>query len=82
MLKENLNAKMATLNTDNGYKFSVIFGSIFYSDGKETYEMAIVDLATNELTDKFFDGEDSVKGYLFPEEITEIMKRVQNEPRS
>jgi lipopolysaccharide export LptBFGC system permease protein LptF len=38
MVKECLNAKQAIIKFDNGRELSVIFGSMFYSNGIDTYE--------------------------------------------
>lgn len=66
---------------DNGYGVSVITGSMWYSSGThENYELAIIDndsLVYGEIT-----GGD-VLGYLTSEEVTDIMKQVQElEPGS
>ena len=59
---------------DNGYGVSVICGDLFYSNGVDTYELAVLK-----------DGKicydtpitDDVIGYLSEDEVTEVMKRVQ-----
>ena len=65
---------LARLDFDNGYGVSVILGDMFYSNGKNTYEVAV-----------FKDGSlcfdtdirDDVIGYLSPDHVTEIMRLVQ-----
>jgi hypothetical protein len=66
-------AKRATETFENGYGVSVIFGSFFYSNGKDTYEVAVL-----------FDGHitcntditDNVMGYLSEDEVSEVMSKV------
>lgn len=68
-------AKQALQNFENNYGVSVIFGNCFYSNGIDTYEVAV--LYKDELT---YDTEitDDVLGYLSKEEVTEVMKKVQS----
>ena len=64
----------AILNFKNGYGVSVVFGSLFYSNGIDTYELAIL-----------HDGSlcystpitDDVLGHLSKKEINNTMKDVQ-----
>ena len=69
------NAKQATENFENNYGVSVIFGNCFYSNGKDTYELAVLydgDITYNtEITD-------GVLGHLSEEEVSDIMIKVQN----
>lgn len=59
---------------DNKYGVSVIFGSMFYSNGMDTYEVAVM-----------FDGHisynsgitDDVIGYQTERQVTAIMKKIQ-----
>jgi len=68
-------AKQAKLSFRNKYGVSVIFGSCFYSNGIDTYEVAIT-----------YDGEityssgitNDVVGYITSDKVTEIMKQVQS----
>ena len=71
--------KLAVLKFDNGYAISVLFGSTFYSDGISTYEVGILgpggDLCCiPELTGEY----DNVIGYQSKEQVTAIMKLVQD----
>ena len=67
-------AKQATEKFENNYGVSVIFGNCFYSNGKDTYELAIL-----------YDGDityntgmtNDVLGHLSEEEVSEIMIKVQ-----
>lgn len=60
--------KQAILKFENGYAISVLFGSIFYSDGISTYEVGIFEPH----------GELEVIGYQTKEQVMEIMKQVQD----
>ena len=67
-------AKQATEKFENNYGVSVIFGNCFYSNGKDTYELAILyycDITYNTgITN-------DVLGHLSEEEVSEIMIKVQ-----
>lgn len=66
--------KQATLNFDNGYGVSVLFGKRVYSNGIDTYELAVTeDMCTcydTPITD-------DVLGYLTKNEVTEAMIKIQ-----
>ena len=68
-------AKQATETFENNYGVSVIFGNCFYSNGKDTYEVAVLydgDITYNtEITN-------DVLGHLSEEEVSEIMIKVQS----
>ena len=68
------NATHAKLSFDNGYGVSVIFGDPFYSNGIDSYELAVLkdgDVCYNTpITD-------DVLGYLSKDEVTEVMKNIQ-----
>jgi hypothetical protein len=68
-------AKQSVVNFANDYGVSVLFGECFYSNGKDTYEVAI--LYKNTITYNT-DITDDVLGYLSEDEVTEVMKRVQS----
>jgi len=71
------NAKKAFCEFDNGYSVSVVFGDMFYSNGVDTYELAIFkgdEICYNT------DITNDVMGYLTHFEVTEVMKRVQELP--
>ena len=71
--------KQAVLEFDNGYAISVLFGSTFYSDGKSTYEVGIIGPDGKLRKNKEITGEDDfVIGYQTKEQVTEIMKQVQD----
>ena len=68
------NSKHAVMEFENGYSVSVIFGERFYSNGIDTYEVAI-------LKDGILCYEtyitDYVVAYISEEGVTEIMRKVQ-----
>lgn len=67
--------KIAQINFPNKYGISVIFGKQVYSNGKDTYEVAVLYKKqlcyTSPITD-------DVLGYQTKEEVTEIMKQIQD----
>lgn len=64
----------AIINFNNGYGVSVVCGEWFYSNGVDTYELAI--LYNGRIT--YDTGiTDDVMGYLSSYEVTDIMKKVQ-----
>ena len=67
-------AKQATMNFENGFGVSVLIGSCFYSNGVDSYEVAVLkngDLCYDSgLTEDVF-------GRLSAREVTKIMKQVQ-----
>lgn len=66
--------KMAHMEFENGYGVSVIFGNAFYSNGIDSYELAV--LKDGQIC---YDTEitNNVIGGIKKEEITEIMKKIQ-----
>ena len=69
-----VNSKHAVMEFENGYGVSVIFGEQFYSNGIDTYEVAII--KDNHVC---FDTPltDNVLAYQNENEVTEIMRKVQ-----
>ena len=66
-------AKHATEIFENKYGVSVLFGSCFYSNGKDTYEVAVLfDGSITYSTDITND----VMGHLSEDEVTEVMLKV------
>lgn len=67
-------AKQAVLNFDNGYGVSVLLGKCFYSNGVDTYELAVLKddriCYTTSITD-------DVIGHISSKEVTDIMIKVQ-----
>ena len=70
----DVGGKQAVMEFENGFGISVIFGSTFYSDGKNTYEVGI--LYKGSLC---YDSgiTDDVIGQVTKEEVNKIMKVVQ-----
>lgn len=67
-------AKQATLTFENGYGVSVIFGKCFYSNGINTYEVAIT--YNGEIT--YNSGiTNDVMRYLEENEVSDVMIKVQ-----
>lgn len=66
--------KQAMLNFDNGYGVSVLFGKSFYSNGVDTFELAV--LKDGKLC---FDTHitNEVVGYINSDKVTELMKLIQ-----
>lgn len=67
-------SKRATMDFPNGFGVSILLGSLFHSNGTDTYEVAIfrgdnIDYTTG-ITD-------DVMGYRTAKEVTEIMAQVQ-----
>ena len=68
------NSKHAVMEFKNGYGVSVIFGDQFCSNGIDTYEVAV--LKDGILNYKTYIT-DSVVAYQTEDEVTEIMRKVQ-----
>ncbi len=73
--KHPKSGKQAVMKFNNGYGISVLSGPMFHSDGKNTYEVAV--LYNNEPA---FNTPitDSVLGWQTAEQVTEIMSRIQD----
>ena len=75
LYEERKGARQALMEFDNGYSVSVVCGSCFYSNGIDTYEVAVM-----------LDGSicydtpitSNVIPYLSAEEVTEVMCEIQN----
>ncbi len=68
------NAKRAIMSFDNGFGVSVVLGSMFYSNGIDTYEVAVLD--DGSLTYGTYITDDVI-GYISQDEVTEVMRKVQ-----
>ena len=68
------NSKHAVMEFENGYGVSVIFGDIFYSNGIDTYEVAV--MKDNHVC-YYAPLIDTVFAYQNENEVTEIMRKVQ-----
>lgn len=76
-LHSRLEGLCADYKFDNGWEISVLFGKNFYSNGVDTYEVAVLDEDGNfahpaEL-DNWFSGSGDIMRHLSEEEISEIM---------
>lgn len=71
-------AKHAVMNFDNGYGVSVVFGEIFYSNGIDTYELAV--LKNGELCMDSPITNDVLR-HLSKDMITQIMINIQKLPK-
>lgn len=73
-LPDYKDAKQAVLNFGNGYGVSVLLGKCFYSNGVDTYELAVLkndDICyTTSITD-------DIIGHISSNEVTDIMIKVQ-----
>lgn len=65
------------MNFDNGYGVSVVFGEQWYSNGIDTYELAVLHNGSL-IYDTHITGD--VMGYISKEKVTEVMKQVQELP--
>jgi len=63
-MEEYAKARQAIVKFDNGKELSVVFGSVFYSNGVDTYEAME------------YDGCEP-RGYLTKEEVTAYMLEIQ-----
>lgn len=70
-----LDGIMAHLFFDNGRGVSVICGSWFYSNGVDTYEVAVLDKKGG--IDYSTSITDNVLPHLTKDEVTEVMKQIQ-----
>ena len=75
LVKEYIDATQAVEYFDNGYGISVVCGNAFYSNGRDTYEVAAlrgddIDYGNPVLPD-------GVAGNLTTDEVTEVMRRLQ-----
>lgn len=61
-------SRQATIDFGNGYELSVIFGKKFYSNGKDTYECAVI---------KNGKQEGDIRGYLTELQVTYLMAELQ-----
>ena len=66
---------LAHLFFDNGRGVSVICGSWFYSNGVDTYEVAVLDKEGD--IDYSTPITNDVLPYLTKDEVTEVMKQIQ-----
>ena len=70
-------AKQAVMMFPNGYGVSVLLGKMFYSNGVNTYELAVLH-GQKLVYPKEVCPDDDVLGRLTKDEVTEAMKKVQD----
>lgn len=68
--------KQATIEFENGYGISVLCGKSFYSNGSNTYEVAVMRDGKVVFPESVCPDGD-VMGWRTAEEVTEIMRKVQ-----
>lgn len=72
--EEYMEAKQAVMQFKNGYGISVIKGTVFYPNGIDTYEVAVLKDGAicydTSITD-------DVIGYVNADEVSNIMKQIQ-----
>ena len=73
-LPDYKDAKQAVLDFDNGYGISVIIGRCFYSNGIDTYGVAVMKEGNICYSTPITDD---VIGRLTTEQVTEVMKQIQ-----
>ena len=74
LYEEYEDCKQAIINFENGYGASVLIGNLFYSNGVDTYELAV--LHEGSITYNT-DITDDVLSYITKDEVTEAMKKIQ-----
>ena len=67
-------AKQALMNFENGFGVSVVLGNCFYSNDDDTYEVAVMFKNSVCFTTHITN---SVIGFQTQEDVSEIMKQVQ-----
>ena len=75
--EEYMNAKHAIMQFENGYGVSVLKGTLFYSNGIDTYEVAVLD--NNGICYNTSITNDVI-GYVDADEVSNIMKQIQELP--
>ena len=70
-------ALQARLDFPNGYGVSVLFGEAFYSNGEDTYELAVIKDGDLVYPPEVCPDVD-VLGYITKDEVTEAMRKIQD----
>ena len=68
----------AIMEFNNGYGVSVLFGNMAYSNGIDTYELAVLE---NGYLCYDTPITDDVLGYITEEEVSKVMEKVQKLPK-
>jgi len=77
-IPEYLGARQARLDFPNGYGVSVLFGEVFYSNGIDTYELAVIKDGKRIVYPPEVCPDGDVLGYITKEEVTEAMRKIQD----
>lgn len=64
----------AVIDFENGYGVSVVFGDMYYSDGMDTYELAVTKGGHLDYDNPVADGD--VRGYLEKDELVKLINKV------
>lgn len=70
----SIGGEQAIIKFNNGYGASVVFGSNFYSNGLDTYELAVLYKCSITYNT---DITDDVLGYITEDEVTEVLKKIE-----
>jgi len=74
----DLGGKQAKLFFENGYGVSIVFGILFYSNGIDTYEVAVLKGDKDNWKITYNTPiTDDVLGYLTMDEVQEVIDRVE-----
>jgi len=71
-----MGGEQAIMNFKNGYGVSVVIGNLFYSNGIDTYELAVLKNKSIDYDNPVADGD--VRGYLKKNELMELINKVKN----
>ena len=69
--------EQAILFFDNNHGVSVLFGDCYYSNGKDTYEVGIIEKTEDGFV--LVNRNENPLGYRTAEEVTALMKEIQND---
>ena len=70
ILKDFIGSKQGLYTSENGIPFSILLGGMFYSNGKDTYEIWIID---EDIRTSLGTQYDDPAGYLTDDEVVEYI---------
>ena len=74
-----LGGRQAKVFFPNGYGASVVFGDVFYSNGLDTYELAVLKGTEDDWDLTYESGlTEDVFGHLSEVDVTEILHKIEN----
>ena len=73
-LNDHKDAKQASMAFNNGYGISVLLGNCFYSNGIDTYEVAVIKDGMICYTTPIAND---VIGYITEQQVSDVMKKIQ-----